>query len=213
MRPIVRSVEPDSFTMWKAQSSDDWQPTWENLQQPEKPALLNALLRDQGFVCCYCEQRVEASHKSSHIEHLQPRHLAPELAVEFTNLLASCQGEMPKAPAHCGHLKSDEPVEVHPLMPDCREYFVFDSAGGVRPVEDPAKGEAAQRTIETLGLGLPKLEAMRRAAIEGALEVLETGDDEELRALLAVLDARDANGRFTPFASAAVQVLARYSQP
>jgi uncharacterized protein (TIGR02646 family) len=152
--------------------------------------------------------------RGSHIEHLQPRHAAPHLALEFTNLLASCQGELPKAPAHCGHLKGERPLDVHPLLPDCRAFFTFDSAGGIRPSDDPARGEAAQRAIEALGLGIPKLTAMRNAAINGALALLEEGaSDEEIRQLIAFIDSRNAEGQNTPFASAVVQFLVTYLSP
>lgn len=213
MRPIVRSAEPAAFTTWKSQGSSDWQPGWDNFQKPEKTEVLETLLRDQGFVCCYCEQRVDA-RGGSHIEHLQSRHSAPHLTLEFTNFLASCQGDLPKAPAHCGHLKADTALEVQPLMANCREFFIFDSAGGIRPSEDPARKQSARWAIETLGLDIRKLTAMRRAAIDGAVALLEEGvSGEELKRLIAGFDSRDAEGHHTPFASAVVQFLEAYLPP
>ncbi|HZI10529.1 MAG TPA: hypothetical protein VE153_09025, partial [Myxococcus sp.] len=110
----------------------------------------------------------------------------------------------------------DNPIAVHPLMPDCRDYFIFDSNGGIRPSgADPVRVADALRTIETLGLDIPKLVAQRRAAIEGALTLL--GDDEvgeeELRRLVAGFDGKNAQGQCTPFASAVVQVLSAYMPP
>jgi uncharacterized protein (TIGR02646 family) len=213
VRPIVRSAEPSAFTTWKALGSPDWQPSWDNFQRPEKTEVLEALLRDQGFVCCYCEQRVDA-RGGSHIEHLQSRHAAPLLALEFSNLLASCQGDLPRTPAHCGHLKGYTALEVQPLMADCREFFIFDSAGGIRPSDDPARTLAARRAIETLGLDIQKLTASRRAAIDGALTLFEEGaSDEEIRQLIDFIDSRNAEGQHTPFASAVVQVLTSYLAP
>jgi len=212
VRPIVRNAEPPSLTAWKNLASADWQPNWHNFQRPEKPDVHAALLRDQGFVCCYCEQRVDV--RGSHIEHLQSRHDAPQLAVEFSNLLSSFQGELPKEPAHCGHLKDKVPLSVHPLMPDCRDYFVFDSAGGIRPSPVPALTESAQRAINTLGLGISKLVAMRRAAIDGALDLLQEGaSDDDIRQFIAFIDSRNADGQHTPFASAIVHFLGTYLSP
>ena len=213
MRPIVRSAEPPSFTAWKNQASPDWQPSWDNFQRPEKPEVHAALLRDQGFVCCYCEQRVKVN--DSHIEHLQSCHAARQLALEFTNLLASCQRELlPGAPAHCGHLKDKIPLSVHPLMPDCREFFVFDSAGGIRPSQDPDRLENAHRAIKVLGLDIPKLTASKRDAINGAVEFLkEDPSDEEIQQFIARIDSRNADGEHTPFASAIVHFLSAYLAP
>ena len=212
MRPIVRSAEPPPFAEWKAKGSSDWQPTWGNFQGPEKPQVLETLMRDQGFVCCYCERRV--SVRNVHIEHLQSRHAAPHLALEFANFLACCQRELPKeikAPVHCGHLKGDKPLDVHPLMRDSRAFFIFDSEGGIRPSDDPARSGAAQRAIETLGLGISKLSAMRRGAIDGAIALLEEGASAE--ELIELMDSKDAGGHYTPFASAVVQFLVTYSSP
>lgn len=60
---------------------------------------------------------------------------------------------------------------------------------------------------------LPKLVAQRKALVDGLLPLLEEADDEALRRFLVGLDARDAEGKFTPFASAAVQVLSAYVPP
>jgi hypothetical protein len=36
MKFIQKNPEPDAFTQWKQQVTEDWQPSWENLQKPEK---------------------------------------------------------------------------------------------------------------------------------------------------------------------------------
>ena len=58
MRYIQKSQEPSSFAQWKALANEDWQPTWENLQNPEKNLLKEALLSEQYYVCCYCCGRI-----------------------------------------------------------------------------------------------------------------------------------------------------------
>lgn len=86
--------------------NEDWKPSWDGLRAPEKSELHEALLREQDFICCYCGMRI--NRETSHIEHLKPRTTYPELALEYSNLLASCQGESeepPPEPVHCGHKK------------------------------------------------------------------------------------------------------------
>lgn len=112
------------------------------------------------------------------------------------------------------YLKGNAPLDVHPLLPDCREFFIFDSAGGIRPSDDPARTESARRAIQTLGLDIRKLEALRREAIAGVVDILqEDPSDEEIQQFIAVIDSRDADGQHTPFASAVVQVLRAYLPP
>ena len=101
MKFIDKSKEPEEFTNWKALANQDWQPNWDNFQKPEKNIVHNSLLQEQGYICCYCGRRI--SRQDSHIEHLKPRNQYPELALNYHNILASCQKEVkPKEPIHCG---------------------------------------------------------------------------------------------------------------
>jgi uncharacterized protein (TIGR02646 family) len=210
VRPIVKGAEPAAFTAWKAKANADWQPTsWEDLQKPEKPAVLLSLLREQGFICCYCEDRITGG-KDSHIEHLQSRHAFPQLMFDYGNLLACCHFKTSREssqqePPHCGHAKGNEVLPVHPLMAGCRDYFDFSSTGAILP-----RGSDAVRTIQLLQLDLPLLEARRRKAIDGLLDALGSMSDDELRMLADGLDERDAEGQFTPFCSTLVRVLEQY---
>ena len=62
MKYIKKNIEPESFTVWKKLASDDWQPCWDNFGKPEKIQVHNSLLREQGFICCYCERPKEPIH-------------------------------------------------------------------------------------------------------------------------------------------------------
>lgn len=215
MRPIVKGAEPAELTTWKALANADWQPTsWEDLQNPQKAAVLHSLLQEQGFICCYCEDRITGG-KDSHIEHLQSRHDFPQLMFDYGNLLACCHFKTSREssqqePPHCGHAKGDEVLPVHPLMANCRDYFDFTSTGAILPRGSEAQVQAAAHTIRLLELDLPLLEARRRKAIDGLLDALDNMSDDQLRMLAEGLDDRNAEGRFTPFCSALVRVLEQY---
>jgi uncharacterized protein (TIGR02646 family) len=71
---------------------------------PSKQMLREFLLREQGFICCYCGQRLLNNEKSP-IEHLEPKSLKfwnedegkhdyvnVHLTYDYDNLLASCPG-------------------------------------------------------------------------------------------------------------------------
>lgn len=53
--------------------------------------LKETLVHDQGYICCYCGQRIEVNHHTS-IEHLYPKKTYKDLVFYFDNLLASCNG-------------------------------------------------------------------------------------------------------------------------
>ena len=126
MRYIKKQQTPQEFLDWKAKSNEDWQPTWDDLKNPEKTIVRQSLLKEQGYICCYCQRRINLNN--SHIEHFKPKDESryPELSLEYTNFLASCQKERinilvdedqedlvnedqsyPENPVHCGHLKKN----------------------------------------------------------------------------------------------------------
>ena len=54
MKFIVKHEEPASFTAWKDLVNEDWQPSYDALRNPEKKAVHQALITEQGGICCYC---------------------------------------------------------------------------------------------------------------------------------------------------------------
>lgn len=206
MRPILKGAEPGVFTPWKKGESPDWSPGWDDLDGTStKSAVKEALLKEQGHVCCYCEQRIQKA--DSHIEHLESRHGVPQRSLDYTNLLACCTREEPRVPKHCGSRKGDRSLKVHPFLPDCREYFVFTGSGDVRPTDVPAHTEMAREAIAVLGLDVRKLVAMRKMAIDGVIQALAGVEQNQARAALARIDARDGQGWNAPFASAILSAL------
>ena len=65
----------------------------------DKKPLKQSLLREQGFVCCYCGQRIFNNEKTP-IEHLEPKSLKDSQGNyqnlddinNYQNLMASCAG-------------------------------------------------------------------------------------------------------------------------
>lgn len=209
MKYIEKKSEPEIFTQWKDQASDDWQPTWENLQNPEKQDLHEALIHEQGSICCYCCDRIDMN--SSHIEHLRPRSQYPDRSLDYMNLLASCHKEIkPKQPIHCGHKKKDwfeEDQFISPLDPICEHSFRYTEAGEILPTDDPKLREKAQVSIDQLNLAGKKLILQREGAIQGTLEDLDELDLSEKRSFVQNLSQRDSQGQYARFYVALVYVL------
>lgn len=212
MRYIQKTSEPESFTEWKRQENEDWQPNWGNFGKPEKRDVHDTLLQEQGYSCCYCESRI--STQISHIEHFKPRSKYPELSLEYANLLASCQGEAedpPPKPSYCGQLKGawyDSQLLVSPLVPACADYFRYSDDGQILPTRDLSKATAAITTIEKLGLDINKLRRLRKSAIEGVLDdEFDELTETEKRKLIQYFDLPDENGQYQEFCSALIYLL------
>jgi uncharacterized protein (TIGR02646 family) len=209
---IKKSEEPQSFTAWKKLANDDWQPIWDNFSKPQKIDVHDSLLQEQGFICCYCGRRI--TRENSHIEHLKPRKTYQNLALEYTNLLASCQRERErKEPLHCGSKKDewyDEHLMVSPLDINCSEFFRYTEDGQILATEILGKESAANTTINKLGLNIDKLQTMRSQAIEAIFEGFEELTDDEKQKLLQGFSQPDAQGYYEEFGTAITYLLQSY---
>ena len=164
-----------------------------------------SLMQEQGFICCYCESRI--SMDDCHVEHFRPREgnsgRYSDQQLLYQNMHCSCQGESDRGePRHCRHKKGcwyDVNLLISPLDEDCEYRFRFSADGGISPRLEDDSG--AEITIRKLGLDLPKLRALRAAALDVLYEVSQ----EEVRRLLA----RRPGGEFLPFYTIIEQVLAR----
>jgi uncharacterized protein (TIGR02646 family) len=170
MKHIIKQSEPIEFRKWKQQANEDWQPTYDNLSGDVKKSVKESLMAEQGYICCYCERRLEIN--DSHIEHFQPQHDPAVDALDYSNILCSCQDRLKKGdPRHCDNLKGDwfdRTLLISPLEPGCEERFHFNGDGTIRPTN--AEDTAAATTIEKLGMDLPILNDLRNQAIEPFLD-------------------------------------------
>lgn len=216
MRYIKKGEEPECLAKWKA----EWNPleneegkslyiNYDSFQNPQKAELHNCLLREQGYICCYCGIRID--RKNSHIEHLKPQGKYPNLDVEYTNLLASCQGESKKYnSAHCGHKRKNKELMVSPLEANCADFFRYSGLGEILPATDPDKQAAAKDTIDKLGLDIDKLTAERKQAIDGFLQAIEELSEEEIQQFVQGYQKLDSKGKYAPFCAVIAYIFKEY---
>ena len=225
MKYIQKGEEPPSFSAWKALENESWIPTYKNLQGQEKIDLYEALLVDQGFICCYCG--VQVNQKNSHIEHLPAQSFFrhdPSGAINYQHLLVSCGisdkwlkeeyqqewteekfEDLLSCSNRCGIKRGDEPISISPLQPDCEAFFVYDiSNGAIETWGTSDQQNAASATIVTLNLDAQKLRNLRKAAIDTAILISEELTEEEI---VRFFKEKNQRGEFIPFCSAIVYVL------
>ncbi|MBH2043142.1 retron system putative HNH endonuclease [Polaromonas sp.] len=210
MKHVMKGASAPEFETWKALENPDWTPTYENLQNPQKCALHASLLKEQGWVCCYCGRSI--AQQDSHIEHFRPQERYPDLALSFENLHASCIRETePGRPLHCGHAKGagfDEALHISPLNPECEVRFLYTSKGSIIPSE--ASDAQASYMVELLQLDIKFLCNRREEEVNRVFdpEFLATVTADELRLLRDAFRRRDEAGRAQSFG----HVLARFSE-
>lgn len=132
------------------------------------------LLKDQGYVCCYCNRTIPGSGIPT--EHVKPKSVYRELTGEYKNLLAACDGgnripavlagETPYTretyPLHCDQNKGNREIPLSPLSADCEQRFKYNVLTG------KVEGDAdVQATVAILNLNHPVLTKERKEAIKG----------------------------------------------
>ncbi|MEH1923079.1 retron system putative HNH endonuclease [Nostoc sp.] len=209
MKYIKKSEEPESFTVWKNLANEDWQPSWENFSKPQKTDVHNSLLQEQGFICCYCGRRINTDDR--HLEHLKPRTTYPQSALEYTNILASCQKDtVRKEPLHCGKIKDkwyDDNLMISPLDVNCAEFFRYTDDGQILATNNSEKQLAAETTIDKLALNIDKLKDLRAKALEPILEIINTITEEERQDLILGFSETDSKGYYEEFCAAIIYLL------
>lgn len=210
MRHFVKGPQPAALEEWKALANEDWQPTYEGLQNPQKRVLHQSLLDEQGHVCCYCGRRISLT--DSHIEHFRPQELRGDLALNHENLLASCIRETaPGAPLHCGHAKGndfDEAKHLSPVDPTCERRFIYTLTGSILPSDE--EDARANYMSNLLRLDIDFLRNRRLEALTSTFDegFIGSATDDELAALAEAFRQRDPDGKLDSFS----HVLARYAE-
>lgn len=134
-----------------------------------KDELCQALMKEQGFICCYCMQRIRPG--KAHIEHWKPRSLYPELQLDYQNLLAVCDGNKGNSPhlQHCDTLKENKEIFINPTEPDCETLVKFSISGKV--YSDNKKIDEELNIV--LNLNYQTLRNNRKNALDDAIKNLK----------------------------------------
>lgn len=201
MKQIKKNQVPQQFADWMTIDKMSHRPNWNRVPAQVRRVIHDALIDEQGFVCCYCESRIRRGN--SHVEHFRPKKRFPDGQLDYSNLHCSCLREQsPGEPDHCGHRKGDwfdENLLVSPLQDGCEKRFMFTANGEIFPRS--GDDEAARATIERLGLDLPKLNALRAAAVDAIRDLSTT----EIEAVLV----RGLDGSFPEYFTTIEDVLLR----
>lgn len=201
MKHISKQGSPARFEAWKSSKNQYWEPSYNNLQNPEKSVLHQALVEEQGWVCCYCGRGITLA--DSHVEHFRPQESYPDLALDFTNLHASCIRETkPGAPLHCGHAKGpafDEAKHISPLDPDCEQRFIYAFNGAI--LAAVPTDAAANYMLSLLRLDIAFVRTRRQQVLESVFdpEFIQSATAEELLTLAGAFRARPGDRALDEF--------------
>ena len=163
MRQITKTAPPVEFTEFCKTPGV----SFDVLSGEPKKALRKRLLEDQGYICCYCGCRIKNDERTK-IEHIKCQEDHDDLALDFSNMLVSCDGGdkdrengvKPRHKLHCDAKKGNKDIPISPLenVEGLLSYFEDGTVMG--------KGEIGRELIRILGLNTNFLNSQRKNAIE-----------------------------------------------
>ncbi len=210
MKYIEKGESPRSLEEYKKTDGASYEDLNKNHTRIKRE-LKNSLIAEQGGICCYCGTQIDRTNSS--IEHFKPKDkdLFPGLQLEYSNLLASCEGgrsnrqKNKKFPLCCDAKKDNKVISISPTDPSCESYFEYYDDGSIYGTT-----REARYAIEILGLNNEVQKNRRRAAIEAYIN-LPAGTDWQKEILS--LSSRDQNGFFQPYCFAAVYYIKNFLIP
>lgn len=131
---------------------------WNSAHGDQKQAMREALKRDQGALCAYCQRRVDSTDAGMRIDHWHPREAGGGV-FEWTNLVGSCTHRQT-----CDVAKHETPLFLHPVRgrgPDPRRFLRYLGDGSVT-----ADDTRAAADLRTLGFNERHLIRARREVID-----------------------------------------------
>ena len=193
MRQITKTSPPQAFVDF-CQTPDV---IFRDLSGAPKRALRKRLLEDQGYICCYCGRRIE-DNGDTKIEHILCQQNHGDLQLDFSNMLASCDGGQndrthptrgtPRHEPHCDAKKGNDELPISPLD-NVEGILTYHIDGTVK-----GQGKVGRELIRILGLDAKFLNSQRKNAIE-SYNLLAPKD---LEAELIALRTKK-NGKFEEF--------------
>lgn len=207
---IEKGPEPEAFRQWKEQNPEA---TYGEMPREVGLALRNALLEEQGFVCCFCGCAIGTFDDKGEIdqiplESIRPHnirnaHIVPQSkdtakTLDYGNLCASCNtSRHTKDDKHCDETQGNRELPVSPLQKDCISYFSFGSDGEILANLEltEEEQEKAFATISILRLNTSSLIAARKKV----LRTLKSLPPAQANLALDQLCKRNAQGAFAPY--------------
>ena len=225
MKLINKGTEPEVFANWK---KDNPGLNYDSFSRtPVYMEVREALLKEQGYICCYCEKRIEGNGDCS-IEHFMPRHPDPDnlsvdecrictnAQLDYSNMLVSCESDtIIEERDHCNHKKSnwfDFKLWVSPTNPEILKLFEYSESGKINPQNND---ERAVEMIRRLNLNSYILQEQRKVQYDMIVDCeFEDenlwNDQDYIKATMDFYYDLGEDGKYTPFCSMIRDCLKKY---
>jgi uncharacterized protein (TIGR02646 family) len=226
MKQIHKQTEPEEFANWKTENEtkineaiannisgeDLWGFLPSSLSKDVvindycKAQLREVLVKEQYYICCYCNDSIKGEALDTKIEHFLPKETHKDKAFHYPNLLASCNGgeRQNSVVLSCDSIKGKKnPLDndiISPFDVDAHLHFSYKENGKIE-----GKTEHGKNTVTFLNLDCKRLQLRRKAVIEEYIY----DETKEIAELISEVSEVN-NGKLQAFCMAIIDVLESY---
>jgi uncharacterized protein (TIGR02646 family) len=205
MKKIIKQSEPRSLVEHRSQANADYD------NYPDKDKLRESLLKEQGYICCYCMSRIKLDEMK--IEHWQPQTKYSSRQLDYRNLLGACMGNQGARPQnqHCDTRKGDSEITINPIEGDkyCENLIKYRPDGRIYSDDVSINHDLN----ETLNLNLGSLKKNRSDALFIVIRKLDEKFPNKTWAKITMqreidkLNTKDENGFYDAYCQFIVSYL------
>jgi uncharacterized protein (TIGR02646 family) len=131
MRHIRKGQEPPGLLKYRQETGA----TYDDPRNP-KDEIREQLVREQGYLCCYCMKRITTDLRGMKIEHWAPQGdpSASHLQLDWKNLLGACKGNEGARwqDQHCDTRKGNAHLTLNPTDPSCELHVRYLGDGTIK---------------------------------------------------------------------------------
>jgi uncharacterized protein (TIGR02646 family) len=211
VRKINKGVEPRTLTEYRASIPtknlcdehiyEDFKcKTREDCSNNVAGNLRKQLLEEQGYICCYCMERIGCS--DCKIEHLKDQSGNRNLQINYRNLFVACSGNEgnQKNQQHCDTFKGNQDLDHIDLLSNIENSICYKDSDG----EIFSKNSNINDEIDNiLNLNLKRLKDNRKDAIKTFYQELkrelgtkDTWKTIDLNKKIQKYQKKDSSGKY-----------------
>lgn len=160
MISIVKGREPTSLQHYRLQPNA----VYDGSQfTPVKADIRTQLLKEQGYICAYCMQRIVDDQFTTKVEHWHCQDNYTDKQLNYPNMLAVCSGNT-QGCLHCDTKKANHDIKYNPAEPThhIESKIRYSMAGKIQSDEL----DFNQELNDILGLNCSRLIENRKATID-----------------------------------------------
>ena len=205
MKKIIKQSEPRSLVEHRSQANASYD------NYPDKDKLRESLLKEQGYIFCYCMSRIKLDEMK--IDHWQPQTKYISRQLDYRNLLGACMGNQGARPQnqHCDTRKGHSEITVNPIEGDknCENLIKYRPDGKIYSDDVSVNHDLN----ETLNLNLGFLKTNRSDALFLVIRKLDEKFPNKTWAKISVqkeidkLNTKDENGFYDAYCQFIVSYL------